>query len=447
MTLGKTKAGPHCPGGKCGAGMPPPVLMVFLLSALLMSLNARAVTAVDPAHVNVNRTGVTTVFLTFQGTADQVAADAFWCRDITVPANTPVATDPCVPGTLLGRLPARNELSASSGTGGAANTTDIMTIPASVARRAYQGALAGKSSRFFYVRKFVDAEGREEFIAVECRLAGGGAGAPLSLTRVKLYFEAKDGPRPVYLLARGQRPPPISARIEYTGSGRLKGRWEVVKPGDSQPRIKDLLPEGSLPREERGGQRRYQLLGRFDIFLPPTGRVTLPGPDPERIPTQADGPYKILLRIEASRAPASVSDTTTGVVHSGGVAGFPMPVLRYFVGNNDALVAIKDALSHERLSLVYPLDGAVVRSQPVSLNWKAVKEPDFYLLEVEREGQRIFSAVVNHGVSSYTLPSFISARPGSLRWRVSALNAQGDMHARSPWWSLKITTDKAEGGQ
>ena len=111
-------------------------LILILLGTLGGIHSAGAVTAVNPTGVNVRSTGVTTVFLTFQGTAGQTAVDAFWCGEITVPANTPTPVDPCVPGTLFGHLPVRNNLSTPSGTGGFANTTDIMTIPASVARRA-----------------------------------------------------------------------------------------------------------------------------------------------------------------------------------------------------------------------------------------------------------------------------------------------------------------------
>ncbi len=419
-----------------------PVSIGILAAAVLAAFKAGAVTAVDPDTINVNRIGVTTVFLTFRGTKGQKAADAFWCLEITVPANTPVARDPCVPGTLLGHLPGRHEYTSSSSAGREAAIVDIMTIPASVARRVYQQALAGKVNRFYYVRKFVDSGGREEYIAVTCRLAGGGAGVPLALTRVEVGFETAEGRKAVYLLSRGQLPPPVTATLFYNGSGRLKGRWEVVRPGDPQPRIQDLMTEASLPPEARGRQRRYQLLSRFDVFLPPVGKAVLPGPDPKRIPTAVDGPYEILLRIEASNAPNGRSETAGGSVPTGGVAGFPMPVLRYFVGGSETLAPLQRALAHEELVLMFPANGSVITSPPVNLGWKAVAGPDYYLLEVKRSGKVVFSAIIDQGVSSYSLPSFITAIPGDLRWRVSAVSAQGETHARSPWWSLRITRDE-----
>ncbi len=413
----------------------------ILLGGMGVITSAGAVTAVNPTGVNVRSTGVTTVFLTFQGTAGQQAVDAFWCGEITVPANTPTPVDPCVPGTLFGHLPVRNDLSTASGTGGFANTTDIMTIPASVVRRAYQSALAGNASQFFYVRKFVDANGVEEFIAVTCRMAGGGARVPLALTNVEVYFETEGGRQPVYLLARGQKPPPVAATIHYNGSGRFKGRWEVVKPGDLEPEFEDLLTEASLPVERRGLQRRYLLLNRFDVFLQPTGKTVLPGPDMERIPTRVDGPYKILLRVEATSEKEGNSDAVAGTVISGGVAGFPMPVLRYYVGSSEVLPALESILvQKEALTLMLPLDEATITSaKPINLSWVEKGNADYYKLEVEQDGTPLFSAIVKPGISSYTLPPFINTEPGmTLRWRVSAMNAQGGIVAESVWRKLLI---------
>jgi hypothetical protein len=419
---------------------------LLLLSLLCMAgaiRHAGAVTAVNPTGVNVRSTGVTTVFLTFQGTAGQAAVDAFWCGDITVPANTPTPVDPCVPGTVFGHLPLRNDLSAGSGTGGFANTTDIMTIPASVARRAYQDALAGRASQFFYVRKFVNGAGVEEFIAVTCRMAGGGARVPLALTNVDIYFDAKQGRRPVYFLAAGQKPPAIGAIIHYNGGGRFKGRWEVVKPGDLDPEFEDLLTEASLPVERRGLQRRYEVLSRFDVFLQPTGRTVLPGPDPGLIPTGADGPYKILLRVEATEDRESDSNTLAGTVFSGGVAGFPMPVLRYYVGSGEELESIRQALVRQDLALLLPISAAQhPPGRPLNFSWVDIAGADLYRLEIEQDGQRPFSAILKPGVSSYTLPPFVELEPGvQLRWRVSAMNAQGGTVARSDWRVVVIGAD------
>ncbi len=419
-------------------------VLILAAGALLAPL-VPAVTAVNPTGVNVSSTGVTTVFLTFQGTTGQQAVDAFWCGDITVPANTPSPVNPCVPGTLFGHLPLRNNLASPSGAGAVDNTTDIMTIPASVARRAYQDALAGKASQFFYVRKFVDGGGNEEYIAVTCRMAGGGARVPLALTNVEVYFDTGSGRRPVYLLERGQQVPPVEAVIHYNGSGRLKGRWEVVKPGDLEPTLEDLLTEASLPVERRGLQRRYLQLERFDLLLPPTGRVVLPGPDPATIPALVDGPYKILLRIEATREKEGDSNAVTGTVSSGGVAGFPMPVLRYYVGDEEALAVLEEQAPKRSLSLMLPQDGAVVEPGRLpNFSWVDVEGASLYRLDLYAGDaeEPLFSAMVGEGISSYSLPPFIETPAGAgLRWRVSALDSEGRVVARSPWRTLRVSSD------
>lgn len=397
---------------------------------------AIALTGVHPTGVNVNTHGTTTVFLTFQGTEGHTSSEAFWCGDITVPANTVTRFDPCVPGTLYGSLPRRLNLSQRSGTRGVSNTTDIMTIPASVARRAYQDATRGERSAFFYVRRFTGSDG-DRYVAVTCRLAGGGARVPLALTDVRIRFQTEDGQRPIAQLARDEVPPSITARIQYNGSGRLKGRWEVMMPGDPEPTPEDLLTEATLPVERRGLQQRYTVIDRFDVFLTPTGRVDLQGPDPARIPTHVDGPYKILLRVEATADKEGDSVTLAGVARSGGVAGFPMPVLRYFVSPERQPLGTVDA---GRLRLLQPLPGQATDSgQPVTFAWMDAPGAVVYELSVESDDEPVLSAILRAGTEVYTAPPWLAEHASEpLRWRVRALDASGRQQAASEWRSLDL---------
>lgn len=407
----------------------------------MLTFEAQALTGVNPTGVNVRSTGPTSVFITFQGTAGQTSTNAFWCGDITVGANTVTDFNPCVPGTIFGSLPARHNLSRLSGTGGAKNLTDIMTIPASVARRAYQAAQAGAKSSFFYVRQFVDAGGAQQFVAVTCRMAGGGARVPLALMNVNLYFKAPQGNRPVYLLSHGEESPGIEAKIYYNGSGRLKGRWEVVKPGDPEPGAEDLLPEPSLPVELRGLQKRYTVLSRVDVFLPPSGRVVIPGPAPESIPTEADGPYKILLRIEATQDKEGDSNTTTGVARSGGVAGFPLPVLRYYVGSPEEVADAKQRLVTGRLSLLLPQPSRKFKpGDPLDFSWVEIAGGIIYRLEIRSETEAVLSAMVKPGVSAYSAPPWLEEKASDqpLHWRVQALDQGGEVMAQSGWRKMGI---------
>jgi hypothetical protein len=391
---------------------------------LLASIRADAVT-VSPKGVNVRTFGSTTVFLTFIGlNENQRPAEGIWCGAIN-------ADQSCVPGTIFGRLPARSDLSTLSGNN---NFTDIMTIPPSVARRAYQDALRGNSSEFFYVRRFINTTGGpDEFVAVTCRLAGGGARVPLSLTQVRLEF-ASD--RPVPVVPQGQEPPPLQAQIRYNGSGRLKGRWEVVLPGDPPPTQRDLLTEATLPVEQRGTQRRYTLVETIDRFLPPTGQVILPGPDPAKLPRNASGLHLVLLRIEATDDREGDSFTGVGTVSSGGVAGFPLPVLRYYVSANSKTDA------PQTLSLIQPEPNAQLSlTQTITFQWRAVSEAHSYQLEVREQNDEklILSAILDNQTTQYVAPPWLHERVGqSLRWRVIAIANNGSVLVQSNWSEFKL---------
>ncbi len=309
---------------------------LLLLLGLVLAMPASAQIRRNPTGVNVNAAGATTVFITFGNLEGYVPIEALWCGEL-VPAS-PALGDKCDPGTVFGALPVRFDQSRLSGTDG---FSDIMSIPPSVARRAYQAAEGGADSRFFYVRRFVDPAGirPDQYVAVTCRLTDGGARTPLALLDVQLRFAGDD---PVLSVPAGAAPPPLEARIAYNGTGRLVGRWEVVLPGEEPPSAEDLLTEATLPAELRGTQKRYTEIERFNVFLPPTGEVVLPGPSPDDSPWTVNGLYQILLRIEASDDKEGDVDLEAagagdGILPTGAVAGFPLPVLRYFVGGAGAV--------------------------------------------------------------------------------------------------------------
>lgn len=387
---------------------------------------------VHPTGVNVNAQGATTVFLTFGGLAGYAPAEATWCGELMSAA--PDLGNRCDPATIFGLLPARLDQSRLSGAGG---FTDIMSIPPSVARRAYQAAAAGENSAFFYVRRFVGPPGSpDQYVAVTCRMAGGGARVPLSLTDVTVSF---DEASPVLFLAAGETPPPLSAHISYNGTGRLIGRWEVVRPGEDLPEPRDLLTEATLPIEERGTQRRYLEIERFNVFLPPTGRLVLPGPSPHRMPTDADGMYIVLLRVEASDdkegdSSLAAVDVGTGTVHSGGVAGFPMPTVRYYVSGEGG------APSPAGLQPLLPADeAALLPGAAVEFAWSPVESAAYYRLEVvgRDDGQSLLAAIVPASLTVYRSPPWLGDRgAGTVRWRVIATDAAGATMARSEWRTL-----------
>src|SRR3712207_1793509 len=135
-----------------------PILFSLPL-AFLPTARATAIT-VSPFGVNVSTFSATSVYLTYRGLENQRPVEALWCGEINRANNS------CVPGTIFGRLPRRYSRGTASGPN---NYTDIMTIPPSVARRAYQDAARGNSPEFFYVRRFASTTGGpDEYVAVTC---------------------------------------------------------------------------------------------------------------------------------------------------------------------------------------------------------------------------------------------------------------------------------------
>jgi hypothetical protein len=364
---------------------------------------------VSPRGVNVNSFGSTTVFLTFIGLDGFRPVEALWCGEIN-------ADESCVPGTIFGRLPRRSDRGRLSGGN---NYTDLMSIPPSVARKAYQDAVRGNASEFFYVRRFVSNAGLPDvFVAVTCRLSAGGARVPLALTNVRLRFEHINPNQAVPVIPSDQPLPPFEAEITYNGTGRLKGRWEVVLPGDLPPSENDLLPEASLPIEQRALQQRYTVIDRFDQFLFPTGRTTIPGPNPNKIPRGTNGLHLLLFRVEATEEREGRSDIGVGQqVFSGGVAGFPMPVLRYVVGNETA----------NALNLIQPTAGAQLKAdQLVQFRWGSVPNTQVYRLDVFQAEQSVLSALLDGKTTDYLAPPWLKDQAGKpLKWQVKAIDSSG----------------------
>lgn len=411
------------------------VLLAAFVAAPATSVSAQV--RVNPTGVSVADMSPTTVFLSYGGLRDQRPADAYWCGEL-LPAGSGIGVR-CDPATIYGRLPARYDLSVLAG--GA--FTDVMSIPASVVRAAYQAAVRGATSTFFYVRRFESTTGGpDEYVAVTCRLTGGGARVPFSLTDVHLQFGADDA---LPFIAPGESPPLISARITYTGTGRLVGRWEIVLPGEEPPSAHDLLTEGSLPPGERGSQRRFTQLDRFDVFLPPTGRVTLPGPDVRALPSNIDGTYRVLLRIEASDDRENDSDlgaagAGVGIVHSGAVAGFPLPVLRYVVAGDGARTPIEPAGGLRLIGT--PRGDTLGGDAPITARWMpaGAAMPDFYRVDFETgDGAFLWSALVPGTARRYEAPPWLVERAGApgVRWRVTGLAADGRRTVTSPWRSVR----------
>ena len=236
--------------------------LVTFIFVLGLSIAAASQVTVSPDNITAYSQGATSAYLTFNNVLSLRPADATWCGD-TISAAPDIGLK-CDPTTIFGVLPSRYDQSSLNGP----RYTDIMSITPTVARRAYNDAVLGNDSRFFYVKHFASTNGGpDQFVPVTIRLGGNGAGVPFSLTGVKLEWQ--QGEKVVPFIRPNEKLPLITAEIRYTGTGRLRGRWDIVRPGDELPDNRDLLSEAALPVEERGTQRRYALLNRFNVNLPP----------------------------------------------------------------------------------------------------------------------------------------------------------------------------------
>lgn len=396
-------------------------IILAILMASAMSATAQTIT-VSPSETTVYSQGATSVLLTFGNLGGRRPSESTWCGAL-IPAAPDIGMK-CDPSVIFGRLPVRYNQSRLSGTNA---YTDIMSITPSVARRAYLDATRGSTATFFYVRRFVlPSGGPDEYVPVTLRLGGNGAGVPFSITNVRLLWDG--GNKTVPFVKSGEALPRITAEIFYTGSGRLIGRWEIVKPGETAPTQRDLLPEASLPVEERGTQRRFTQVKRFNVFLPPVGRTTVPGPDNQRIEKIVDGMYLLLFRIEAvadglGRSDLQAVNAGQGTLNSGGASGFAMPVLRYYVGTGGAQVDEFNAIDYQLAPADLAEFGA---SQQVVFTWPAVPQATYYRLTIEdATGAEILSAVLLRDTRSYRAPSWLlsPANTNPLRWRVTAFDA------------------------
>jgi hypothetical protein len=399
-------------------------IFLILSLALTFSLAAFAQVTVSPDNITAYSQGATSAYLTFSNVVNLRPAEATWCGEIVSAA--PDIGFRCDPATIFGVLPNRYDQSRLVGS----RYTDIMSITPTVARRAYTDAANGADSRFFYVKHFVSTVGgADQFVPVTIRLSGNGAALPFSLTGVKLNWQ--NGEKVVPFIKPDEKLPKISAEIRYTGTGRLKGRWEIIKPGEELPDQRDLLSEAALTPEERGTQRRYTTLSRFNVNLPPGGKYSLPGPENWRIDKTIEGMYVILFRVEASDALNSASNVGGETIATGAVAGFAMPTLRYYVGNssNAGIQPITNADSAE--SEILP---------PVILRWKKNARAKIYRLEIADDaGKKIFSAIVLPPSAEYQLPSFIRALVAAktLKWRVLTVDENGETINESKFTDVK----------
>jgi hypothetical protein len=157
-----------------------------------------------------------------------------------------------------------------------------------------------------------------------------------------------------------------------------------------------------------------------------------------------EGTYLVLLRVEAADDREGDSDLGaagggSGIVHSGGVAGFPMPVLRYVVAGEGG--PARDAIG--RLAAVGPQDGGSARlDSSFTITWRSDRRAFFYRLEIETDdGSPLLRALVPGTARAYHAPSLVFSRAGTatVRWRIAALDGDGRLAGRTSWRRVRLS--------
>jgi hypothetical protein len=155
--------------------------------------------------------------------------------------------------------------------------------------------------------------------------------------------------------------------------------------------------------------------------------------------------YRVLLRIEATDDRENDSDLSgagagTGILHSGAVAGFPLPVLRYVVAGDGARTP---TVAVGGLRLLGPTEGdTLAAAAPITARWMPAltATSDFYRVEFESgDGSPLWRALVPGTARRYEAPPWLAERAGTrgIRWRVVGLAADGRNTVTSPWRSTR----------
>jgi len=224
---------------------------------------------------------------------------------------------------------------------------------------------------------------------------------------------------------KGEKPR-VKAQLSYTGSGMLRGVWEIA-----------------LPSSTAGTPAFYQQT-YVQRFLSQLGKVTIKSP---RLPANMTGLYMVRFRITDPQPSFNT----------------PTPVIRYFIN------ARKQARKPTPLDLIAPAHGSVI-SGKTKFSWQGLPGASAYLLEIfnpaaANPGQPAENTT-EKGVSSLLVPEGgISGRPPvagmvipakanqttlsqlarthlktgrRYLWRVQAIAASGGIIGESPLRSIRM---------
>ena len=214
------------------------------------------------------------------------------------------------------------------------------------------------------------------------------AGAEFQITRLQLYFENN---RAEITVKRNYPSLKAYAEVRFTGSGLLRGYWEV---------------DGRIISHVY----RHLVYGRS---------IILETPKQPPLPTFDPGAHILrFIMVEPQQ-------------------NIPLPSAIYFV------VAEKFQRKSQQISLISPEKDAEIAYTPFDFRWRTIKKPAVFLIEfftTEQEERPIFSAYTKKEI--YKLSSFVLKRifsPGeSYLWRVKAFDEEQNIISESELWRFSF---------
>lgn len=248
-------------------------LSLLLLQILLQGAAQAALTAVsvNPARVGVafNRPAAITVTWT-------ITASPLNAAPVTASSSQVIVGDPPL-DTVFGTIP--RVVSRTIAPGATATITETVVLPRSVILAMQRARdLGGQPFTSFILRRdFTDDN--VGFLAADATLyLTGGSGSFFQIDRMSLYFDDRSTvrlvPKDAALAAQ--------LEIEFSGSGQLRGQWELATPASTlgepvfaalrmvrQPLVGNQVMRLDSPVLPTGQEGVYLL--RFSVTEPDTG--------------------------------------------------------------------------------------------------------------------------------------------------------------------------------
>ncbi|TVO71955.1 hypothetical protein [Sedimenticola selenatireducens] len=277
------------------------------------------------------------------------------------------------------------------------NLTEVVSVPASVIYKAQKLGL----SSFVYVRGHNDIEipSDVEDTFITLTITGGGA-AGFAVNRQETEFD--DGSA-VRRLLRNE-PMYAVTRLNYSGSGMLKGVWELATPATTY------------------GELVYRRLSNVRQFFGASGQASLQSPPLE---TGQPGRYMVRFRIEEP------------------VTGFSDYAIEYYVAQEAAAI---EPLPPITLVLTMPLHGAYLHAD-TRFSWQPVADAQAYQFEIysqpatdsfpegvakagEFESDRHPNTLTGGPVSGALVPA------SQTQLALSAISQEHLISAQNYWWRV-----------